>query len=316
MALPHVAPPGQRPARAVQPRHERAPPHPDRRIRCGPRRAGRARGGHRRQGTGSGFAPGAAGRAFDRFWRGDRARTRAHAGRGSASPSPGDLSRRKEGGSERRTVPAAGRESPSRCLPRRRPPPDSGKMAGVTTGAPPPLPDRVEHTLDDGVLVLRLVHEGRANALTERMLDGIVRALDGPAAKSARVALLTGDGDRHFSSGAELGQEAPAEWVERIKRIEHGIAAVAAAHHEGPVPGHRRAQRRRDRRRLGAGHGMRLANRPRRHPPRDAAGAAGSRLHGRGPAAVRRRDRPCPHPRDLPDGTPVRGAHTAWTSAC
>ena len=109
-------------------------------------------------------------------------------------------------------------------------------MAGVTTGAPPPLPDRVEHTLDDGVLVLRIIHEGRANALTERMLDGIVRVLDGPGAKSARVALLTGDGDRHFSSGAELGQEAPAEWVERIKRIEHGIAAAAAAITKAPFP--------------------------------------------------------------------------------
>jgi signal transduction histidine kinase len=32
--------------------------------------------------TGSGFAPEAVGRAFDRFWRGDRARTRAHAGAG------------------------------------------------------------------------------------------------------------------------------------------------------------------------------------------------------------------------------------------
>jgi enoyl-CoA hydratase/carnithine racemase len=99
----------------------------------------------------------------------------------------------------------------------------------VTTRAPPPLPDRVEHTLEDGVLLLRLVNEGRANALTERMLAGLVRVLDGPEAKAARVALLTGDGDRHFSSGAELGQEAAAEWVERIKRIEHGIAAAAAA---------------------------------------------------------------------------------------
>lgn len=82
--------------------------------------------------------------------------------------------------------------------------------------------------LEDDVLVLRLVNEGRANALTERMLDGLARALDGPATKSARVALLTGDGDRHFSSGAELGQDPPAEWIERIKRIEHGIAAAAA----------------------------------------------------------------------------------------
>ena len=67
--------------------------------------------------------------------------------------------------------------------------------------------------------MLRLVNEGRANALTERTLDGLVRVLDGPQAKSARVALLTGDGDRHFSSGAEFGQEPPAE---------HGLAAAAA----------------------------------------------------------------------------------------
>ena len=32
----------------------------------------------------------------------------------------------------------------------------------VTTDAPPPLPDRVEHALEDGVRVLRLVNEGRA----------------------------------------------------------------------------------------------------------------------------------------------------------
>jgi len=87
----------------------------------------------------------------------------------------------------------------------------------------------VEHTLEDGVLMLHLVNEGHANALTEPILAGLVRVLDGPEAKEARVALLTGDGDRHFSSGAELGQEPAAEWVERIKRIEHGIAAAAAA---------------------------------------------------------------------------------------
>lgn len=86
------------------------------------------------------------------------------------------------------------------------------------------------------MLVLRLVNEGRANALTERMLDGLVRALEGQQAKSARVALLTGDGDRHFSSGAELGQEPAAEWVERIKRIERGIAAAAAAMTKAPFP--------------------------------------------------------------------------------
>lgn len=99
----------------------------------------------------------------------------------------------------------------------------------MTTDAPPPLPDRAEHSVEDGVLVLRLVHEGRANALTERMLDQVVRVLEGPQGQAARVVLLTGAGDRHFSSGAELGSEPADAWIERVKRIERGIAAVANA---------------------------------------------------------------------------------------
>lgn len=96
--------------------------------------------------------------------------------------------------------------------------------------------DGVEHSLENGVLVLRLRNERRANALTERMLDQLARALGGPEAREARVALLTGTGDRHFSSGAELGQEPPAEWLERVKRIEHGLAAAATAIVKAPFP--------------------------------------------------------------------------------
>ena len=86
------------------------------------------------------------------------------------------------------------------------------------------------------MLVLRLTNEARANALTERMLDQLARAFEGPNAKDARVALLTGAGDRHFSSGAELGAEGADEWIERIKRIEHGIATVAHAITKAPFP--------------------------------------------------------------------------------
>ncbi len=77
--------------------------------------------------------------------------------------------------------------------------------------------------------MLRLVNEGRANALTERMLDQLARSLQSPEAREARAAILLGDGDRHFSSGAELGGEPTKDWIERVKRIEHGIQAVAAA---------------------------------------------------------------------------------------
>lgn len=99
----------------------------------------------------------------------------------------------------------------------------------MTSAAPPPLPDRLEQSVEDGILILRIVNEGRANALTERVLEQIARALTGPGAKDVRAAILTGAGERHFSSGAELGTEPAKEWLERAKRIEHGIQAVAAA---------------------------------------------------------------------------------------
>lgn len=106
----------------------------------------------------------------------------------------------------------------------------------MSTTSPPPLPDRVEQSLQDGVLVLSLINEGHANALTERMLEQLARALASPDARMARAAILTGAGDRHFSSGAELGTEAAKEWIERIKRIEHGIQAVAATMTKAPFP--------------------------------------------------------------------------------
>lgn len=98
----------------------------------------------------------------------------------------------------------------------------------MTTVAPEPFPDRVEHALTDGILTLRLVNEVRANALTERMLDQLALALAGSDGRATRVAILTGSGDRHFSSGAELGSEPANDWIERVKRVEHGIQAVAA----------------------------------------------------------------------------------------
>jgi enoyl-CoA hydratase/carnithine racemase len=104
-----------------------------------------------------------------------------------------------------------------------------GRIPDVTTDALPPTPDRVEHELADGVLTIRLVHEGKANALTEPMLNAVVRILNGPDGQAARAAIVTGDGDKHFSSGAELGTDTVDAWAERIKRIEHGISAVGTA---------------------------------------------------------------------------------------
>lgn len=109
-------------------------------------------------------------------------------------------------------------------------------MPVVTTESLPPLPDRVESAIQDGVLVLRLVNEGRANALTERILDQLSRALQTDEARSARAAVLTGVGDRHFSSGAELGAEPAKDWIERVKRIEHGLHSAGLAITKAPFP--------------------------------------------------------------------------------
>lgn len=78
-------------------------------------------------------------------------------------------------------------------------------------------------------MTLTLVHEGKANALTERMLTQLARQYEAGHCEGIRAAILTGGGERHFSSGAEMGTEPVAEWAERIKRIEQGIAAAATA---------------------------------------------------------------------------------------
>lgn len=111
-------------------------------------------------------------------------------------------------------------------------------MPGPPVPPPPPPPDedRIEHEIVDRVLVIRLVNANRANALTERMLRVLAKILTGKEAQGVRAAILTGAGERHFSSGAELGTEPFEEWTERIKRIEHGLAAVAAAVNKTKFP--------------------------------------------------------------------------------
>ncbi len=101
---------------------------------------------------------------------------------------------------------------------------------------PPPDPDRIEHEVADRILTVRILHEGKANALTERMLQQLVRVLSTHDGQEVRAAILTGSGDRHFSSGAEIGTDEILAWSDRIKRIEHGIQSVAKAIEKAPFP--------------------------------------------------------------------------------
>lgn len=101
---------------------------------------------------------------------------------------------------------------------------------------PPPDPDRIEHEVRDGVLIVRLVHETKANALTERTLTALAKVFAAQPYPDVRAAVLTGAGDRHFSSGAELGTDPILDWSNRIKRIERGIQDVANAIQKARFP--------------------------------------------------------------------------------
>jgi enoyl-CoA hydratase/carnithine racemase len=89
---------------------------------------------------------------------------------------------------------------------------------------------------EDGALHARIANEARANALDEAILDDLVSLLEGPRAAAARVVLLAGAGDRHFSAGLDLGDrpadELPAFLQEGERRLGRAVAAVAAC----PVP--------------------------------------------------------------------------------
>jgi enoyl-CoA hydratase/carnithine racemase len=91
----------------------------------------------------------------------------------------------------------------------------------------------------DGVLIARIANEGRANALDAAILDEIVSLLHGPRAAGARAVLLAGAGERHFSSGLDLGERTPearaAELQDGARRL--GNAAQAIASSPGPVIG-------------------------------------------------------------------------------
>jgi enoyl-CoA hydratase/carnithine racemase len=116
-----------------------------------------------------------------------------------------------------------------------------GRRTGYISGVPSadvstPAPDRIERTDDGAVMTLTLVHDGKANALTESMLTSLAGHFQAEQCVGIRAAILTGSGERHFSSGAEMGSDAIPAWVERIKRIEQGIATVATAIQKASFP--------------------------------------------------------------------------------
>lgn len=93
--------------------------------------------------------------------------------------------------------------------------------------APPPPGGQLEVSRDDEVWTLRIANPDRANALDGAILDALVDTLEGAAA--ARVVLLAGAGDRHFSAGLDLADRGPEELAGDIADGERRLGRAARA---------------------------------------------------------------------------------------
>ncbi len=85
-------------------------------------------------------------------------------------------------------------------------------------------------------LVVRIANEARANALDDAILDALVSLLEGPRTAAARVVLLSGAGERHFSSGLDLGDHAAEELARRLQEGERRLGRAARAIAACPRP--------------------------------------------------------------------------------
>jgi enoyl-CoA hydratase len=90
----------------------------------------------------------------------------------------------------------------------------------------------VVSALEEGVLTLTLDNPSRANALTGGMLEDLRAAL-GRVPEGARVVLVRGAGDRHFSAGVDLA-DAPSPAT--LRDGERRLGAAVDAVHACPVP--------------------------------------------------------------------------------
>ncbi|HWH13556.1 MAG TPA: enoyl-CoA hydratase/isomerase family protein [Miltoncostaeaceae bacterium] len=100
--------------------------------------------------------------------------------------------------------------------------------------APPDAP-RLDVARDGTAVVARIHNPARANALDSGILDALARLAQAPP-DDARLMVLTGAGDRHFSSGLDLGEDGGAVLEERLRAGESLLGRVAGALAECPIP--------------------------------------------------------------------------------
>jgi (methylthio)acryloyl-CoA hydratase len=103
----------------------------------------------------------------------------------------------------------------------------------------------LETSLAEAVYTIRLARPQKRNAINDRMLSELDRALDALPA-GARVILLVGDGE-HFCAGLDLSEHQDREpfavarhsqgWHRVFHRLQHGGIPVVAALHGAVIGG-------------------------------------------------------------------------------
>jgi enoyl-CoA hydratase/carnithine racemase len=100
-----------------------------------------------------------------------------------------------------------------------------------------PPAGRIDTEARDGILTLRIANPDRANALDDAMLARLAAAFSGPEAREARVVLLGGAGDRHFSAGYDLqGAVAAGDPVDALRAGERLLGEAVRALRACPRP--------------------------------------------------------------------------------
>lgn len=97
-------------------------------------------------------------------------------------------------------------------------------------------PGQIHADRDGQVLTLRIDNPGRANALDEGMLGQLRSHLTGREAAGARVVVLTGTGERSFSSGAAIGAAGAVMAPADLAQMEEMLRAATNAIDEAPCP--------------------------------------------------------------------------------
>ena len=107
----------------------------------------------------------------------------------------------------------------------------------TTTDATPSTPDYEGLLIEEHeqVLSVRLDNPSRANALTPAMLEGLETLFCRPPPE-VRAILLGGAGEKHFSSGLDLGGRTPEDLATYLPETERQLRAAADTISSCPVP--------------------------------------------------------------------------------